>query len=36
MRINGVFVGRVTDIRLTDNDERVLLTMEIRSDMKIY
>ncbi len=36
VRINGVLVGRVGDIRLTDNDGRVLLTMEIRSGITIY
>jgi phospholipid/cholesterol/gamma-HCH transport system substrate-binding protein len=36
VRINGVLIGRVTDIRLTHYDESVLLTMEIQSDITIY
>ena len=36
MRINGVLVGRVGDIRLTDNDGSVLVTLDIHSDKTIY
>ncbi len=36
VRINGVAIGRVRDIRLADNDQSVLLTMEIHSDITLY
>ena len=36
MRINGVLIGRVKDIDLTDNDESVLLTLEIESGKTVY
>ncbi|MFZ1932639.1 MAG: MlaD family protein [Thermoguttaceae bacterium] len=36
VRINGVFVGRVTDIQLINEDENVLVTMEIQSKTRIY
>ncbi len=36
VRINGVLIGRVKDIDLTDNDESVLLTLEIESGKTVY
>lgn len=36
VRKSGILIGRVSDIRLTDHDTGVLVTMQIQSDRKIY
>jgi len=36
VRKSGLLIGRVGDIELTDNDEKVLVTLEIQSNKTIY
>jgi len=36
VRKSGLLIGRVADIQLTDNDEKVLVTLDIQSDKTIY
>jgi phospholipid/cholesterol/gamma-HCH transport system substrate-binding protein len=36
VRKSGLVIGRVGNIQLTDNDEKVLVTLEIQSDKTIY
>jgi phospholipid/cholesterol/gamma-HCH transport system substrate-binding protein len=36
VRKSGVLIGRVTDVRLTDHEEDVMVTAKIQADMNIY
>jgi phospholipid/cholesterol/gamma-HCH transport system substrate-binding protein len=36
VRKSGVLIGKVGRVQLTDNDEKVLITLEIQSDKSIY
>ena len=36
VRKSGILIGRVSDVQLTDNDAKVLVTLEIQSDKTIY
>jgi phospholipid/cholesterol/gamma-HCH transport system substrate-binding protein len=36
VRKSGMLIGRVADVELTDNDEKVLVTLEIQSGKTIY
>ena len=36
VRKSGILIGRVSDVRLTDNDTGVLVTMQIQTGRKIY
>jgi phospholipid/cholesterol/gamma-HCH transport system substrate-binding protein len=36
VRKNGIRIGKVTDVELTDNDSKVLVTVQIQADKKIY
>ena len=36
VRKSGILIGRVSDVQLTDHDEKVLVTAEIQSDKTIY
>ena len=36
VRKSGVLIGRVTDVRLTDGDSKVLVTARIDADKKLY
>jgi phospholipid/cholesterol/gamma-HCH transport system substrate-binding protein len=36
VRKSGILIGRVSDVQLTDHDARVLVTLEIYSNKKIY
>ena len=36
MRKSGILIGRVTDVQLTDSDSKVLVTLDIQADKKIY
>ena len=36
VRKSGMLIGRVTDLQLTDDDQKVLVTLEIDKDKTIY
>ena len=36
VRKSGILIGRVSDVRLTDHDSKVLVTLEIQADKTIY
>jgi phospholipid/cholesterol/gamma-HCH transport system substrate-binding protein len=36
VRKSGILIGRVSSVRLTDRDQKVLISMEIQSDKSIY
>lgn len=36
VRKSGILIGRVQDVELTDNDQKVLITLDIQSNKKIY
>ncbi|MEN6450978.1 MAG: MlaD family protein [Thermoguttaceae bacterium] len=36
VRISGVLIGRVKDVQLTDHDKKVLVTLEIQKNRKLY
>ena len=36
VRKSGILIGRVSDVQLTDADSKVLVTLEIQADKKIY